>query len=198
MSSTFTVNKGIEMPAAGDYVNAWAPPVNADWEDIDNALGGTTSISVTGIAGPTIALTLSQYQPPNIQFTGVLSASLTYQIPTSVGGQWTIKNSVTGSGSLSISINAGNVLVLQPGRTLIVSNGSVLDIADSATVAGAQAYANTVANAAQAAAISTAEASAAATYVPLTRTVGLMTGVTIAADPGTTPSGAPGDLYLYY
>lgn len=197
MSSTFTPNKNIEKPASGDYVNAWATPVNNDWTIIDEAFGGTTNINVTGISG-TVTLTATQYTPPNIEFTGVLSGIVNYQLPTGVGGLWTIKNSTTGSGSVEFSINAGNVISLGPNRTLLVSDGSNLDFSDSGTINSAQTYANGVATAAESAAITAAETNAAATYVPLTRTVGLMTGVTIAADPGTTPSGAPGNLYLYY
>ena len=29
MASTFTPNKDLEMPASGDYENAWATPLNA-------------------------------------------------------------------------------------------------------------------------------------------------------------------------
>src|SRR5882672_4992172 len=95
MASTFTTNKGIEKPAAGDYVNAWAPPVNADWDDIDTALGGTTTISVTGVTAGNYALTLVQYRPINIEFTGTLSANVGYFIPTGVGGIWSISNATT-------------------------------------------------------------------------------------------------------
>lgn len=153
MSSTFTVNKGIEQPASGDYVNSWAAPVNANWEDVDNALGGVTGISVTSVAGPTIALTLTQYQPPNFKFTGVLSANLLYYIPAGVGGLWTISNATTGSFSLSFGIAAGNSLVLGPGRTLIVSDGAnvfiacssysgTLTVSNSETGSGSDLYAD--------------------------------------------------------
>lgn len=197
MSSSFTPNKNIQEPAAGDFVDAWATPVNANWTIIDQALGGTTDINVTGASG-VVTLTATQYTPPNIEFTGTVSGIVNYQLPTGVGGVWTIRNSTTGSGSVEFSINAGNVISLGPNRTLLVSDGSNLDFSDSGTINSAQTYANGVAAAAESAAITAAETSAAATYVPLTRTVGLMTGVTIAADPGTTPSGAPGNLYLYY
>ncbi len=129
MTSTFSINKGIEEPASGDYVNAWASPVNSNWTAIDVALGGTTSISVTGISAPTTTLTLIQYRPPNIEFTGVLGANLTYQIPAGVGGMWSINNATSGAFSLSFSIAAGNSLTLGGGRTLILSNGTTIALA---------------------------------------------------------------------
>lgn len=136
MTSIFSTNKGLEEPASGDYVNAWATPVNSNWTAIDAALGGTTSISVTGISAPTTTLTLNQYRPPNIEFTGVLGANLTYQIPTGVGGMWSINNATTGAFTLSFSIAAGNSLTLAPGRTLIISDGVTVALATQAQQGG--------------------------------------------------------------
>lgn len=187
MASTFTPNKGIEQPAAGDYVNAWATPVNQDWGIIDKAFGGSTGISVTGVPAGTIALTLTQYTPPNIEFGGTLTASLNYQIPTGVGGVWTINNATTGSFTLSFSIAAGNSISLGSGRTIVVSNGGAVGVADSALAAGAVASA-----------VSVSESYANSTFVRLTTNVGSMTGVVIQADPGGTPSGSPGEFFLYY
>jgi len=129
VTSTFSTNKGLEEPASGDYVNAWATPVNANWTSIDTALGGTTSISVTGISAPTTTLTLTQYRPPNIEFTGTLGANLNYQIPTGIGGLWSINNGTSGAFTVTFSIAAGNSLTLAAGRTLVVSNGATVSVA---------------------------------------------------------------------
>jgi len=132
MASTFTTNKHIEKPASGDYNNAWAAPVNADWDDIDNALGGSSSISVTGVGAGTYALTLPQYQPPNIKFTGTLTANLNYQLPAGVGGIWTISNGTTGAFTLTFSVNGGGSFVLPQGQRSQV-------VCDAATIALTQA-----------------------------------------------------------
>src|ERR1700677_1440575 len=181
-----TPNKSLDLPTTGEYVNSWGPVVNANWADIDTALGGVTSINVTGVVSNNYALTLAQYTPPNIEFTGTQGGNLAYLIPAGVGGIWTISNAVTNTGGFTLVffINEGNGITLAQGRSLIVSDGANVSLADSATAAGAQAEA-----------IAAAAASAAATYVKLTTTVGLMTGVTIAANPGTTPAGAPGDVF---
>lgn len=187
MPDPTTPNKDLDLPVTGEYVNAWGPVVNDNFTAIDAALGGTTQISVTSVGAGIYTLTSTQYTPPNIEFTGVVSGSLNYQLPTGVGGLWTISNATTGASTLFLSIAAGNVLTIYPGRNLITSDGATISLADSATIATAAA-----------ATLEAAEASAAATYVRLTTTVGNMTGVTIAANPGTTPSGSPGDLFLYY
>jgi hypothetical protein len=160
MASTFTTNKHIEKPASGDYNNAWATPVNADWDDIDNALGGHAGISVTGVGAGTYALTLPQYQPPIIAFTGVLTANLVYALPAGVGGLWSISNGTTGAFSLTFGVSGGGTLVLVQGqRSFVYSDGSAVGYAD-------QAYASAQAASAQSAAIAAAAASAAALYGP--------------------------------
>ncbi len=137
MASTFTTNKGIEKPASGDYVNAWASPVNADWDDIDTALGGTTTLSTTDISGP-VPLTLVQYRPLNIEFTGSLTAAINYQIPTGVGGIWSLNDLTARSGSPTIffSILSGNSIIIPPGRSLVVSDGVNVSFAASPVITG--------------------------------------------------------------
>lgn len=124
MPSSFTINKGIEQPASGSYNNAWAAPVNADWEDIDNAFGGKATINVTGVGVGTYALVLAQYQPPNIVFTGTLSANLVYVVPPGVGGLWSILNSTTGAFSLTFGVSGGGTFVIPQGqRYFLVCDG---------------------------------------------------------------------------
>jgi hypothetical protein len=138
MSSTFTTNKSIEKPSAGSYNNTWATPVNADWDDIDNALGGNTAISVTAITAGTYALTLAQYQPPNIVFTGTLGANLVYVVPSGVGGTWSIFNNTTGAFTLTFGSSGGGSVTLQQGRrSLIVCDGTTVQFAQTAGSASA-------------------------------------------------------------
>jgi hypothetical protein len=133
MPSTFTINKSIEKPSAGSYNNTWATPVNADWDDIDNALGGNTAINVTGVAAGTYAFTLPQYQPPNIVFTGTLGANLVYAIPSGVGGIWSVFNSTSGAFTLTFGSGGGGSLALPQGtRTLVVCDGVNVQTAQSA------------------------------------------------------------------
>lgn len=120
MSSTFTVNKSIEQPANGDYVDTWSTPVNADWEIIDKALGSATTINVVSASG-TIALSLTQYQNLIIAFSGLLTSSVNYQLPAGVGGHFLFFNNTTGAFTVTISnANAGSSVILPQGKTAIV------------------------------------------------------------------------------
>lgn len=211
MASTFTVNKGIEKPAAGDLVNAWAPPINADWDDIDTALGGTTDISVTGVAAGTYALTLTQYRPINIEWTGTLSGNLNYQIPTGVGGIWTLSNATTGSFSLSFSIAGGNTISLQAGgRTLIVSDGANIALAQTLIATFAQLGGQILNAQVPVGAVTQWQASLAILMSQVSGVLpigqlpanayrgSLGSGVVTVQSGGSPSGGSPGDLFLIY
>jgi hypothetical protein len=222
MPSTFTTNKSIEKPASGSFNNAWAAPVNADWDDIDNAFGGSAGIVVTGVATGTYALTLAQYQPVNIEFGGTLSGNLLYVLPSGVGGMWTVSNNATGVFTISLGVAGGGSAALLPGfRTLLVSDGINIAFADNSLPAQAQAAAEAFATAADvvvttnansfaSSAASTAQSNAEAFSanasnlssgtVPNARlqNIGLLPGVVIEADPGGTPTGAPGTMFFLF
>lgn len=125
MASTFTTNKSIEKPGNGDYVNTWSTPVNSDFDIIDASLGGTTTLNATGASG-TVTLSTSQYRPPTIIITGVLTASVTYRIPSGVGGHWVIYNNTSGAFSITIDSGGGgtSTTVAQGFRVLVYSDGT--------------------------------------------------------------------------
>lgn len=138
MVSTFTTNKYIEKPGNNDYVNTWNVPVNADWDIIDKAMGGTTSLSVTSASG-TVVLTTAEYQALILNITGVLTANVAYQVPSTVGGQWMVKNATTGAFTLTISSGgAGTSVVLAQGyNTIVVSDGTNITSAINTTATAA-------------------------------------------------------------
>ena len=135
LPSTFTTNKGIEKPAAGSYNDTWATPVNADWDDIDNALAGHTEINVTGLANGVYTFTLAQYQPPNIAFIGTNTATLVFAFPANVGWLGTMYNST--SAAVIIAATGGSSITLPSGlRYAIVSDGVNLGLQQSAVAEG--------------------------------------------------------------
>jgi hypothetical protein len=130
--STFGPNKNIEMPASGSYDSTWATPVNADWLLIDTCFGGNTAISVTGVGAGTVVLSITQYQPPNIVFSGSITANLIYEVPGGVGGFWSVFNNATGAGSLTFSSGGGgSQLIPQGRRVFLICDGANMQYAQT-------------------------------------------------------------------
>lgn len=131
MVSTYTTNKIIEKPGSGDYPNAWAAPINTDWDIIDQAFGGTTSLNATTGSA---TLSSTQYRSMFLGISGAISAAVTYTIPSGVGGQWIIYNSTTDSSGgpwdITIASAGGGTSVIVPrlSRIVVVSSGTNIAI----------------------------------------------------------------------
>lgn len=126
MTSSFTPNKSLEKPASGSYVNTWDVPVNTDWDAIDAAFGGTTTLNAVGASG-TVTLLVAQYRPPTIIVTGLLTANVNYQLPAGVGGQWVVFNNTTGAFTITFSSATGggtSAVISQGFRSLIYCDGT--------------------------------------------------------------------------
>ncbi len=131
MVSTTTTNKSIEKPGSGDYPNTWNVPVNSDWDIIDRAFGGVQVMNPTGVSG-TVVLTTTQYQPQilvvgaSISATATLTANVNYQIPSGVGGVWTVYNNTSGAFTITISSGGGGTsqAITQGLHTLVYSDGT--------------------------------------------------------------------------
>ncbi len=120
-----TTNKGLATPVNGSYVNTWDVPVNANWNILDAALGGSTTLNVVGLSGVN-ALTTTQYQSLIFSLQGALTANINYQLPAGVGGQWVVYNGSTGAYTITFSSAGGGAsyVIPQGTRTLIVSDGT--------------------------------------------------------------------------
>ena len=127
MTSTYTTNKVIEKPGSGDYANTWNVPVNSDWDIIDQAFGGTTSLNATTGSA---TLSSTQYRSLFLGIAGAISAAVTYTIPSGVGGQWVVYNSTTDSSGgpwdITIASAGGGASVIVPrlSRIIVVSDGT--------------------------------------------------------------------------
>jgi hypothetical protein len=136
MPSSFTTNKQIEKPGNGDYVNTWSTPVNADWDIIDKAFGGQTTLNAVGVSG-TVALTPTQYQPPIIAITGSITGNINYRLPAGVGGYWFVfNNTTTGAGGpyaivLSSAGGGSTVTLVQGKTTAVICDGTNVGLADT-------------------------------------------------------------------
>ena len=125
MTSTFSANKNLELPANGDYVNTWNIPVNGDMSIIDAALGGTTSLNATSGSA---TLTATQYQKLILSISGAITADVTYTIPSGVGGQWVVNNVTTTSNASRIIIASGG-----GGSNQVAPRGAQIAIACNGT-----------------------------------------------------------------
>lgn len=119
-----TTNKGLEQPAAAS--TNWDVPLNANFGYLDSALGGTTTKSVTGVSATPVVLTAAEYRNLILNFTGTLTANVTYQIPSGVGGEWIVTNNTSGAFTLTIdNVAVGNsVVVPTGGKRLVFSDGT--------------------------------------------------------------------------
>ncbi len=118
MVSTFTPNKHIEQPANNDDVNTWDVPVNGNMGFIDIALGGSTLLNATALSG-VVALTLTQYRPFALLITGAPTAAINYQVPSGVGGFWSVFNGTTGGFQISVGSAAGGSAINIPVGTSV-------------------------------------------------------------------------------
>lgn len=119
-----TTNKGLEQPTAAS--TNWDVPLNANFGYLDSALGGTTTKSVTGVSATPVVLTAAEYRNLILNFTGTLTANVTYQIPSGVGGEWIVTNNTSGAFTLTIdNVAVGNsVVVPTGGKRLLFSDGT--------------------------------------------------------------------------
>jgi hypothetical protein len=121
MATTYTTTKKLLKPGNNDFVDTWDVPVNTDWDYIDTAFGGVTSINGSGQLATTYVLAEAEYRPGIILITGAITANLTYQFPSSIGGRWVVKNGTTGAYTVTFtSAGAGASAAITQGNTTTI------------------------------------------------------------------------------
>jgi len=139
-----TTNKNLNTPASN--TPSWDGPLNTNFNEIDNAFGGTQQIVLTGSSGTiTLSATSSpSYVPLILSLSGVPTGAVNIQFPSGVGGEWVVINACTGTySSLTFSNAAGGATTVVPAgqiRSIVSVNnptGYGVIFADSqTTVAG--------------------------------------------------------------
>jgi len=115
---------GLAQPAFNSL--SWNTPLNSNFDILDNALGGVTSLSS---ASGTVTLTSTQYQKAifEIPSSVTLAGNLIYRIPSGVIGTWVVNNLST-QGAFSITFDSaggGTSLAISPlSATYIYSDGT--------------------------------------------------------------------------
>lgn len=118
MASTYTSNKNYQLQATGDNANTWGTILNTNvFTIIDSNLGGRLSISVAGSSD----VTATQAQAANLKhtLTGVLTGNISYILPNA-GGFFSVKNSTTGSFSVTVKPLGGTGIVVPQGSTMLL------------------------------------------------------------------------------
>lgn len=128
MTSSYTVNNGLEKPAAGDQEGAWGGTLNTNFDIIDRVLSGVGTISLSGTTHTltTTDGTLTDGMYRVLLFTGALGANNTVTIsPNDQDKLYFIVNNTTDSGSsgpysIIIKQGTGDTVTVENGRADIV------------------------------------------------------------------------------
>jgi microcystin-dependent protein len=105
MVSTFTPALQLEEPARGDYVNSWDLPANSNFTQIDNGVGGVTTLTVTT---GNVVLTQAQANSAILVINGTMTGNVNIFYPPTTGGRkLCIPNVAVAGFQLSIRGNSG-------------------------------------------------------------------------------------------
>jgi len=152
-----TPNKGMTYPPHGGAVNAWDSPLNQNFDQLDQNLGGFYAITLgtsiaavtygsTGTTAPSsvAALTLpsSIAQNVNYSLTGTLTQNLTLSFPA-VGSFYELANNSSGSFTFTVNtvaVGSSGAVVAQGNRMFAFSDGTNMTQADTSAVAKLYSY----------------------------------------------------------
>lgn len=137
-----TTNKGWTLPTPGGSAGTWGTGLNSAFGQIDNVLGGTIGVTVTG---GTTTLTAAQTETLFIYVNGTLTSNATVVLTPEVGGPtraqgfWLVQNDTTGNFTLTFSNGGGASLAVVPqGRYCLIyghpSSGTRIIAADDGVV----------------------------------------------------------------
>jgi len=135
MASTFS-NLGLNLQGTGDNAGTWGAITNVNLQDIDNAISGVITVTVTG--NTTLAFTTNSTSTTytdeagrnkTIILSGALSATtVTITVPNIEKDYYIINNSgattvISSGGSTTVSIATGskNIVVVNPSVTSVIS-----------------------------------------------------------------------------
>lgn len=125
MVSTYTPNIGLEMPAAGDYPSSWAPVANTQYNLIDTAIAGITSVDATGASDVTLTGTegaTNQARAFILVIKGTPSAQISVLVPNTDTHHYDVRSKVTNTTSVIINN------VAKTGAGCTVGNGEAFSM----------------------------------------------------------------------
>lgn len=109
-----TTNKGIEKPTYQQYAldpTGWTNPINANWDVIDKAFGGTYSVPALTSASSDVTLTTTQCQNVRILLSGTATTPKTINIffPATISGFFIIDNATSGPFTFNIKVTGATI-----------------------------------------------------------------------------------------
>jgi hypothetical protein len=114
-----TPAKGLTQPTIGGDNNTWGNILNTNLSLLDNAIGGTVAVSISG----NTILTDTQIQNGGYHFTGTLTGNATITW-SAFSGFATIRNATTGGFSLICGISGDQVTVFNGETAPVWSDGT--------------------------------------------------------------------------
>jgi microcystin-dependent protein len=101
----------------------WDVPINSNTSATNNAFGGVLAVSITAAD---VTLTSDQAQNMALTLSGTLTGNRTLFIPSGVSGSWVVKNTTTGTYSVTVSNVAGSAttVISQGTSALVFSDGT--------------------------------------------------------------------------
>jgi hypothetical protein len=130
MPSTYSDLLRLELQVTGENVATWGDKANNNFELIEDAIGGTTSIATTG--GTTTLSTsdagVDQARAAILRVTGTLVSNATIVVPTA-SKLYTVVNATSGAYTLTVKTVAGTGSTVPQGgsKALVVGAAGVSD-----------------------------------------------------------------------
>lgn len=118
----YTTNKKLIRPTYNEYsseATGWSGPINTDWDYIDAAFGNVTNLTQTSNSHD---LGEADYRNLVLQSESTLTGNVRYNIPSTVGGQWIVRNATNGAFTFTIGTTnlSGTTVVIPQGQAEIV------------------------------------------------------------------------------
>ena len=145
---TYTTGKlGLIEPARGSYVDTWDEPLFSNWQTLDAAVSGTTTIT---LSNSNVVLVVPAFpanaNPPAVAnstqnlrllLQGAVTNNLSIFIPQTIGGFWIVDNQTTGSFDVTIKTTASGstgIIARRGYASILYSNGTNISYADMGSI----------------------------------------------------------------
>lgn len=145
---TYTTGKlGLVEPARGSYVDTWDEPLFSNWQTLEAAISGTTTIT---LSNSNVVLVVPAFpassNPPTVAnstqnlrllLQGAVANNLSIFIPQTIGGFWIVDNQTSGSFTVTIKTTASGstgIVARRGYASILYSDGTNVNYADMGSI----------------------------------------------------------------